>query len=197
MEALRAQARADLVALADVVLGAGPRHDVALLDVGQSGADSADVVWAGFDDVSRLHSSGELTAAVRAAQVTLRGGGLVLLPAPGPAELKSLHAVAPVAMQLAADGSSSPISLWDFRSGDQRRYSCHQLRLIHSAGGWAVQEQAHLWHEVPTESELRAVLSGAGFRGVQRLSAAEAGMPCAVWAAVAPGEAAASQLPPG
>lgn len=194
METLRARARTDLVALADVVLGAGPRRALALLEVGPGEDGSVDVVWAGFDDVSRLHSSGELVGAVGAAQVRLRGGGLVLLPAPEPAELKSLHAVAPVAVQLAADGSSSPIRMWDFRSGEPRRYSCHQLQLIRSGEGWAVQEQAHLWHEVPTEPELRAVLSEAGFRGAQRLSAAESGMPCAVWAAVAPAEPAPSQL---
>lgn len=197
MEALRAQAHLDLVALADVVLGAGPRHEVALLDVGQDGPGSADVVWAGVDDVSRLHSTGELAAAVRTAQVRLRGGGLVLLPAPEPAELKSLHAVAPVAVQLSADGTSGPINLWDFSSGEQRSYSCRELQLIRTDQGWSVREHAHLWHEVPTETELRAVLGAAGFRGVQRLSAAESGLPCAVWAAISPAEPAPSEPGPG
>lgn len=196
METLRAQAHADLVALADVVLGAGPRDEVALLDVGQGGRGSADVVWAGVDDVSRLHSTGELAAAVRAAQVRLRAGGLVLLPAPEPAELKLLHAVAPVAVQLAADGSAGPIRLWDFSSGVQRSYSSHQLRLRRTEDGWAVEVEAPIWHEVPTELELRAVLGEAGFRGAQRLSAAESGLPCAVWAAVAPSEAAPSEAAP-
>lgn len=188
MEALRAQAHLDLVALADVVLGTGPRVEVALLDVGQGGPGSADVVWAGVDDVSRLHSAGELAPAVGAAQVRLRGGGLVLLPAPQLAELKSLHAVAPVAVQLSADGTSDPIQLWDFRSGQRRSYSSHELQLSRTEQGWSVREQAHLPHEVPTETELRAVLAAAGFRGVQRLSAAESGLPCAVWAAIASSE---------
>ncbi|MEO6879657.1 MAG: hypothetical protein ABI181_01750 [Mycobacteriaceae bacterium] len=108
---------------------------------------------AGFDDISRLHSRGELVAAVGAAQVRLRGGGLELLPAPEPAELKSLDAVATVAVRLAADGSSR--------------------QLTGSGEGWAVQGQAHVGHEVDTDPELHAVLSGAGFRGAQRLSAAE------------------------
>lgn len=67
METQRAPACADLFVLADVLLGAGPRHEVALRDVGHGANRSTDVVWAGFDDVCRPCCTGELAAAVWAA----------------------------------------------------------------------------------------------------------------------------------
>lgn len=189
--ALRVGSHTELGALADAVLGAGRRHELGLLDVATAPDAAADVtpvdvVWAGPDDVSRLHHGGELAVAVRAARTRLRAGGLLLLPAPEPAELKSLHAVAPVAVQLGPGGVAGPVGVWDFTAGGARSYSCQLLSLCRSAEGWMVAPGPITWFEVPTEQELRALLADAGYRGVQRLSMSETGLSCTVWAAVAP-----------
>jgi hypothetical protein len=192
---LRGDAHAGLSAVADAVLGSSPRRELFLLDVGQDPSEvdqgPVDVVWSGPDDVSRLHRAGELGAALRAARARLRAGGLVLLPAPEPAELKALHAVAPVAVQLGVDGSAGPVGVWDFTAGGSRSYSCHVLDLQRTDDQWSVQAGVTTWFEVPTGATLRTELVTAGFQGAQRLPAAEAGTSCAVWAAVAP-----SSVPP-
>lgn len=195
---LRSGTHAELSAVADAVLGSGPRHEVSLRDVGEDpetpGLQPVDVVWAGSDDVSRLHHAADLVAALRAARARLRAGGLVLLPAPEPAELKALHAVAPVAVQLGADGSAGPVGVWDFTAGGPRSYSCHLLELQRTGGQWSVHAGETTLFEVPTEAELRAGLSAAGFQGAQRLSAGETGLTCAVWAAVAPSSARTTEI---
>lgn len=187
---LRGGAHTELVSVADAVLGSAPRREVFLLDVGEDPSEvdqrAVDVVWAGPDDVSRLHRAGDLAAALRAARNRLRAGGLVLLPAPEPAELKALHAVAPVGVQLGGGGTAGPVGVWDFTGGGPRSYSLHVLELQRTDDRWSVQARETTWFEVPTEVELRAELAAAGFRGAQRLAASEAGTSCAVWAAVAP-----------
>jgi hypothetical protein len=175
-----------LAAIADAVLGAGPRETVDLLDLLERPVgEPVDVVRAGDDLLPRLAHQRILGAALARAARALRPGGLLLAPVPELDRLRRLRPAGPPPRVVGhGEDRRVTVQLWDW-SADGRSYGLDVVQLVHRPGGWEVARSVSTRHQVLTPEEVCDALTDAGFGGVQRLAPAETGHPLPVYVAVA------------
>lgn len=173
--------------VATAVLGPGAHQIVDLLDVlAQMPARQVDVVCASDDLLPRLAHEGGLDAALNAARLALRPGGLLVAAVP---ELDRLRRLRPTAPPPRVSGRGEQrqvtVQLWDWAE-DGESYGLEVLQLARNAGQWELARAVSTRHRVLSKDQISAGLTGAGFAAVQRLSPKEAGHPLPIWVAVAP-----------
>lgn len=175
-----------LSAIADAVLGTGPRQTVDLLELLEQPIDEpVDVVRAGDDLLPRLAHQRVLAPALARAARALRPGGLLLAPVPELDRLRGLRPAGPPP-RVAGRGEDRKVTvqLWDW-SDDGCSYGLDVVQLVRRPTGWEVARSVSTRHQVLTSEEICVALTGAGFGGVQRLAPAETGHPLPVYVAVA------------
>ncbi|AHH97111.1 hypothetical protein BC739_009177 [Kutzneria viridogrisea] len=173
--------------VAAAVLGPGPHSGADLLDVlAQMPAHPVDVVRAGDDLLPRLAHENGLEAALNAARLALRPGGLLVAAVPELDRLRRLRPTAPPP-RVSGRGEARQVTvqLWDWAE-DGSSYGLEVLQLARSAGRWELVRSVATRHQVLSKEQISEALTGAGFAAVQRLSPKEAGHPLPVWVAVAP-----------
>lgn len=177
-----------LDAIADAVLGSGPRRTADLLDVLEGSPPTpVDVVRAGDDVLPRLAHQRVLGRALARAAQAIRPGGLLLAGVPELDRLRSLRPAGPPP-RVTGTGPDRRVTvqLWDW-SEDGTSYALDVVQLARGAGGWQIARAVSTRHEVLSAEQVRGAMTAAGFVAVQRLAPTETGHPIPVYAAVAAG----------
>ena len=173
--------------VATAVLGPGDHRIADLLDVlAQMPAGQVDVVHANDDLLPRLAHENGLDAALSAARLALRPGGLFIAAVP---ELDKLRRLRPTAPPPRVSGRGEQrqvtVQLWDWAE-DGQSYGLEVLQLARSDRQWELVRAVSTRHQVITGAQVTAGLTAAGFAAVQRLTPKESGHPLPLWVAVAP-----------
>jgi hypothetical protein len=173
--------------VATAVLGPGDHRFVDLLDVlAQMPPDPVDVVHANDDLLPRLAHENGLDAALSAARLALRPGGLFIAAVPELDKLRRLRPTAPPPrVSGRGDQRQVTVQLWDW-ADDGQSYGLEVLQLARSGSQWELTRAVSTRHQVITGAQVTAGLTAAGFAAVQRLTPTESGHPLPLWVAVAP-----------
>ena len=175
------------VDVATAVLGPGDHRFADLLDVlDRMPAAPVDVVHANDDLLPRLAHENGLDAALSAARLALRPGGLFIAAVPELEKLRRLRPTAPPPrVSGRGDQRQVTVQLWDWAE-DGQSYGLEVLQLARSGSQWELIRAVSTRHQVITGAQVTAGLTAAGFAAVQRLTPKESGHPLPLWVAVAP-----------